>query len=81
MSQDRRRPQQAEAIVEPKLEKIEQEVLRERRVRLVIQEEMKRAKKDSDRLAAEVMQLLRNHGLDCSDALDALEYELPRTLH
>ena len=80
MSQDRRRPQQAEAIIEPKLD-IEQELLRDRRVRLVIQEEMKRAKKDSDRLAAEVMQLLRNHGLDCSDALDALEDEMPRTLH
>jgi|EndMetStandDraft_5_1072996.scaffolds.fasta_scaffold2837901_1 hypothetical protein len=80
MSQDRRRPQQAEATLEPKLE-IEQELLRDRRVRLVIQEEVKRAKKDSDRLAAEVMQLLRNHGLDCSDALDALEDEMPRTLH
>ena len=80
MSQDRRRPQQPEPVVEPKLE-IEQELMRDRQVRLVIQEEVKRAKKDSARLAAEVMALLRNHGLDCSDALDALEDETPPTLH
>jgi hypothetical protein len=80
MSQDRRRPQQAEAIIEPKLE-LEQELMRDRQVRLVIQEEVKRAKMDSARLAAEVMALLRNHGLDCSDALDALDDEGPHTLH
>jgi len=72
MSQDRRRPQQLETIIDP---------TDERRLRLVTHAEVKPAKKDSARLAAEVMALLRNHGLDCSDAVEALEDEPPPTLH
>jgi hypothetical protein len=70
MSYDRRRPVQPHPTIEPG----EQLVLR-----LSSHTESKPAiKTESGRLAAEVMQLLRNRGFDCVDASgDAT----PRRLH
>ncbi len=71
MSQDRLRPQQP-SIGEP---------IDEPRLQLATRAELAPAQQDPARLAAKVMQLLRDHGLDCSVAVDAADEEMPRTLH
>ncbi len=71
MSQDRRRPLRPDSIVEP-IEKL--------MLRLVERAVEDPAYEESARLAAEVMRLMRDEGLDCSMLVEA-EEDTPRTLH
>jgi hypothetical protein len=73
MSHDRRRPAQPNPIIDPSERLI---------LRVSTPVENKPAiRTDSGRLAAEVVQLLRNGGFDCGLLVDASEDEAPRRLH